>query len=398
MKSEIIFLFSLIVSGIFIASIVASVSNNPVPGGGAGATIIVGNPSTTSTTTQGPQNITINNPMNVSFQLVARDGYGQSQNLNVTLYDDVGHDFLNNSQVPGVGYLYSPTSLADFEFTYDSNNLDVMVKGLNMTGLDGSSPQITIQSANPQISGITLYRAYKVELPSSFAFNSITLAISLNGVNGVINYNNITVYRCGNYNLVTNVCNDASGWQAQTISVDSANQRVTLNINHFSVYAVGSGSGSSQISTTTTTTSQTTVTTSTSSAAVYNPPVSNPVSSNSGGGGGGGAAIIPTITTTSTPTTTTTVLIIKKNSTTSTSASETTAMPPISGLLGLTGQFSPVLIVAIIIVASVVAIPFIKNNYSFSGINPFRKSYQTFPTRRIKKVKGKKNTELQLSL
>lgn len=358
-----------------------------------GATVTIGSPGNTATTTtsQAP----INNPANLQLQILARDSSSTSQQLNVSLYDHVNHHFLNNTPFLGLGSIYSPTSLSDFEIGFDSQNLDIMVSGLNMTNISTGISQITIENSNPSIQNFQLYRAYHVELPwNPSSYSSIKLTISLAGVSNV-NYGSIIVYRCGNYNIITNVCSDSNGWQPQTISVDSANQVVTLNINHFSVYAVGSGSGSSQVSTTTT--SQTTVTTSTSSTSVYNPPASNPVSSNSGGGGGG--AFIPTkTTTTAAPTTTTTVLIIKKNSTSS-SASPTTETPPITGFLGFSSQFSPLLIVAVIIVASVAAIPFIKSNHSFSGINPFRKSYHTFPTsRKIKKAKEKKNTELKLSL
>jgi hypothetical protein len=388
MKSEIALLFSLLTLGLIIGAVLAT---DPIETG-VGATITIGMPSSTTTSTSAP--ISIDNPANITFRLYGKDEiFNQYQTLNITLYDNVGGEFLNSTQVTSPSYLFSPSSLVDLEFTYNSN-LDVRVNGLNLTNLNGASSQMLvtpIQSSNAQIPGVTVYRVYKVELPTTFSFNSILLKINLADISG-INYNNITVYRCASYVIASNTCSD--GWVAQTVNVDSANKFVLLNINHFSVYAVGSGSGG--------TTSQTTTTTSTitSTTSTSNPPASNPAPVSSDGGGGGGAAFIPPVTTTTTsaPTSTTTVLIIKKNSTTSSSASETTTLPPISGLLGLTGQFSPVLIVAVIIVASVVAIPFIKSNYSFSRINPFRRSYHTFPTRRIKKVKGKKNTELQLSL
>jgi hypothetical protein len=393
MKSELLLVVSLCATILLSVLAAADPIQNPF-----GATVTIGNPGTTTTTTTTP--IPVSNPSSITFQIIARDSTGQSQQVNVSLYDTVNHNFLNSSQFVGLGNVFSSTSNADFELNYDNQNLDVMVNGLNVTTLGNTPSSITVENSNPQITNFTLYRAYHVELPwNATLFNTITLKINLAGLSNV-NYNNIGVYRCGNYNIITNICSDSGGWQAQTISVDQTHQIVSLNINHFSVYAVGSGSVSqSSISTTTTTTSQT-ATTSTSSAPASSSSSSNLGSSvggsSSGGGGGGGAAYIPQVTTTtSLPTTTTTVLIVKRNDTSTTSTSEATSFP-ISGLIGLTNQFSPVLIVAVIIVASVVAIPFIKNNHSFSGLNPFRKSYRTFPTRKIKK--GKKNTELKLSL
>ncbi len=359
-----------------------------------GATITIGSNSTTTTSSQ---SVTINNPASINFQIMARDSSAISQQLNVSLYDHVNHHFLNNSNFVGLGNIFSPTSLSDLELDYDNQNLGVFVYGLNMTNISTSMSQVIFENTNPQISHFTPYRGYHVELPwNSSTYNSITLAISLAGINNV-NYTSIVVYRCGNYNPITNVCSDSGGWVPQTISVDPVNKIVTLTINHFSVYAVGSGNGLQSYTTSSTTTSSSSTSTSTyTTTSSYTPPVNNPAPVSSGGGGGGAAYIPPvTTTTTSASTTTTTVLIVKRNDTSSTSTSEATSFP-ISGLLGLTNQFSPVLIVAVIIVASVAAIPLIKNRNSFSGLNPFRKSYQTFPTRKIKK--GKKNTELKLSL
>lgn len=391
MKSELLLAVSLCATILLSFLVAADPIQNPF-----GATVTIGSPGTTTTTTTTPT--PINNPASITFQIIARDSTGQSQQVNVSLYDDVNHHFLNNSQFVGLQNIFSPTSNADFELNYDNQNLDVMVNGLNVTTLGNTPSSITVENSNPQITNFTLYRAYHVELPwDSTIFNSITLKINLAGISNV-NYTNLAVFRCGNYNIFTNVCSDSGGWQVQTISVDQANHFVTLNINHFSIYAVGSSTGvqspttSTSSASTTSSSTSTYIPTSTSSAAAS----SSSNSGSSGGGGGGGAAYIPSVTATTSesPTITTTVLIVKRNETSSTSTSATAF--PISGLLGLTNQFSPIMIVAVIIVASVVAIPFIKNRNSFSGLNPFRKPYQTFPTRKVKK--GKKNTELKLSL
>lgn len=395
MKSEIVVLFSLLTLGLFTSLVAADVIETGLP-----ITISIGNPSSTTTTSTAPQNITIDNPANVNFQIVARDENGQSKQLNITLYDNVGHDFLNSSQFIGLGYLFSPTSLTDFEFDFDNKNLDVVVNGLNLTNMDGTSSQITIQNTNPQITNFTVYKAYKVELPASFSYNNIVLKIHLADLSD-INYNNITIYRCGNYNSVTNICSDSWVIPSQTLSVDPTNKIVSLTIDHFSVYAVGSGSGSSSSSTTTTTSqTQTTTTTTTYSA----PPANNPPAQNLGGnsGGGGGGAYTPPITTTTTqtPTTTTTVLIIKRNDTSSSSTTQTSETVPITGFLGLSNQIAPLLIVGVVVVGSVAAISWIKNKYTLPRLDFWKKSYKTFPSfNKTKKTKGKKsNTELRLSL
>jgi hypothetical protein len=398
MKSEIIVLFSLLTLALFTSLVAADVIETGLP-----ITISIGNPTSTTTTTTAPQNITVDNPANVNFQIVARDENGQSKQLNITLYDNVGHDFLNSSNFIGLGYLFSPTSLADFEFDFDNKNLDVVVTGLNLTNMDGTSSQITIQNTNPQITSFTVYKAYKVELPASFSYSNIVLKISLADLSDV-NYNNITIYRCGNYNSVTNICSDNWVIPSQTLSVDSTNKIVSLTIDHFSVYAVGSGSGSSS-SSTTTTTSQTQTTTYTTTTTYSAPPANNPPAQNSVGnpGGGGGGAYNPPITTTTTqtPTTTTTVLIIKRNDTSSSSStSQTSETVPITGFLGLSNQIAPLLIAGVVVVASIAAISWMKNKYTLPRLDFWKKSYKTFPNyNKTKKSKGKKsNTELRLSL
>ena len=389
MKTEVVALVSLLALGLFTFLVAA---DDAIPTG-LPVTITIGN---NQTNTSMPQNTTISNPANISFS------FNTNKQINVTFYDHVGHKFLNNSIIIGHGDLFSPSSLIDLEITHDSNNLYILVNSLNLTNLDGTTTQITVQVQNPQIPNVTVYKAYQVELPSQFSYNNIFLRINLGNVSNV-NYSNISVYRCGNY--VSNNCLD--GWVSQPISVDLTNKFVSLNINHFSVYAVGSGSGNSNVQTTTTST--TTTTSASTSTSTYIPPASNSnsVSTSSGGnsgggtgGGGGGAFIQQTTTTTQTPTTTTTVLIIKRNDTTSSSTSQTSQTLPISGFLGLTNQISLLLVAAVVIVASVAAISWMKNKYTLPRLDFWKKSYKTFPSfNKTKKSKGKKShTELKLSL
>jgi len=295
MKAELFLqvLLSIIILAVGFIGIV-SAAPGPVDNG-LPLTIGIGG-STTSTTTTTPQVTNINNPSNINFQIVARDENGLSKQLNVSLYDDVGHTFLNSTQFTGLGYLYSPTSLADFEFTHDNNNLDVNVNGLNLTGMGGTLSNILVQNSNPLITNYTVYRSYRVELPSTFNYNGIVLKINLADLNGV-NYNNLAVFRCGTYNSAASVCSDPTGWVSVPITVNSNSHFVTLSINHFSVYSVaGSTNGTSQTTTTTTTTpTQSTTTSSTQTTTYSAPPASNPApassgSSSSGGGGGGGGS------------------------------------------------------------------------------------------------------------
>lgn len=396
MKSEFGLIFSLLTIGFLAAYVLADPVQTGFP-----VTITIGNPTTTTTTTTAA----INNPANISFQINAKDGSGQSQPVNVTLYDDANHHYLNNSQFVGFKSLYSPTSLSDFEIGFDNQNLDILVNGLNMNPLSGQISQITVETSHPtNITNFTYYRGYHVELPwDSTTYSSITLTISLAGVSGV-NYNNIVVYRCGSYNLFTTVCSDSGGWQPQTISVNQAKQQVSLNINHFSYYAVGYSSSqvspTTSTSSTSSTSSATTSSTSTSTSS-YTAPVSNNNPSSSGGGGGGGAINLPATTTTSSATTTTTLLIVRSNSTspTSSSTSATTETAPITGFLGITNIMNPYVIAAAVIVISAVAVAWLKGSSSFPSL-PFGKMYGshgTFKTYGKSKKRKTKNTELRLS-
>ena len=364
--------------------------------------VIGGGTSTTTTTTT-----TISNPANISFTLYATDGTTHYQQIYVTMHDGVTHGALNSNPVTvsQPTTLISPTSLADFEFTYDSGNLDVLVNGLNINNLNGTTAQnalsvVVAKPASLQVSGTTPFKAYRVELPSNFSYNSITLTIGLSDVSGV-NYNNISVVSCSSYNSISSACNDSNGWVAQSITADSAHQLVTLNINHFSYYAVVPGTSSQTQTTTTTTTTSSSTSTTTTSTTVQNSASSSGSSSGGGGGGGGGTIFIPTTTTTTQiPTTTTSVLIVRRNesSNSSSSSSQTSETAPISGFLGLSNQLSPLLIAGIIVVASVAAIPWIKNNYSMPRLKFWEKSYKTFPSYRKSKKSKNKHTELKLSM
>lgn len=398
MNSKIMMIFSLLTIAFSVGLVNAQLQNGAQSG--VPLTIVAGSGQTATTTTS---TISINNLANINFALYATDGTTVYQRLNITLYDAVSGSALNSSQVSFATPLFSPTSLANMELS-DNSNLDVMINGLNMNSLNGTTaqnaPNIIVAKVNPQISNVVVFKAYRVELPSNFSYNTILLTIRLGDTSGV-DYNNVTVYRCGTFDQNSGVCTDSTGWVAQAATPDQAHQLIQLNINHFSVYAVGSGSSSTSSTQTTTTTTQTQTQTS-SSTSTYTPPQSNnnlvqASSSGSSGGGGGVGLISKTTTTTQTPTTTTSVLIVRRNSSETSSTSKTNQAPALTGLLGLNNQISPLLIAAIIIVGSVAALPWIKNNYDISRLKFWEKSYRTFPSYK-KPRKARKNTELKLSL
>ena len=395
---ETIFGISLILTVLFTSLVAADVIDT-----GLGATITIGNPTTTTTTSAPPVNITIDNPANITFSLVAYDG-SQYQQINMTLYDNVGHDFLNSTQIRNPVDIFSPTSIADFQFDYDNKNLDVLVYGLNLTSANGITSQnggpirILVNKPMTSIPGVTIYKAYRVELPSQFSnYSSIILKIKLADASGV-NYNNITVYRCGNFNSI-NGCLDSGGWQPQTSSVDSANQLVSLAINRFSVYAVGGGGTASATSTTTTTqttstTSQTTSSTSTtttassdsSSSSSSSGSSSSSSSSSSGGGGGGSVGGSTTQTTTTTPTTTTTTLslVIRNESSNGTNQNTQKSSLSFSSLFSLTGQIDTTMLIAgAIVVASIAGIAWFIYSHRESGFGSWKSSYPSYRTIRI---------------
>src|SRR5271157_5298456 len=101
---------------------------------GLPVTIVIGNVPINSTNSSNStqSNITINNPANISFQVVARDiNFLPKQNVTVTLFDHEGHDFLSANNFVGTGNLFSASSDVDFELAFDK--LDIMVPGTNFT-------------------------------------------------------------------------------------------------------------------------------------------------------------------------------------------------------------------------------------------------------------------------
>ena len=167
----------------------------------------------------------------------------------------------------------------DFEFEYDDARLKFLIKNLDMSKVENKKIIMDMKDFDPHINNTILVRAYHVELPTDFSFSSIILKLTYED-DEVDNPNMLAVYRCGSFNNTANKC--SGSWTRMTgVSIDTANNIVSLTLSNFSVYMLAE----QDVSTTTTTTipSNTTSTTTTTTTSTTVPTTTT---TSSGGNGG----------------------------------------------------------------------------------------------------------------
>jgi hypothetical protein len=176
-------------------------------------------------------------PIAVNLQLNVTNDAGSQRQLVLTLYKPGKTDIINTASINGYGSISSIDPVADFKFEFDSSNLNVVVKNLNLTQLSSEVSKIIIDKPSPTISGVDVYKAYRVELPPDFSFSTISLTMSYSNVN-VRNEANLRFYKCSSFNAATNICN--GNWlEITSINKNTTNKIVSTEINSFSVYTLG---------------------------------------------------------------------------------------------------------------------------------------------------------------
>jgi hypothetical protein len=218
----------------------------------------------------------------------------------ISLYTPGTSNLINSTNVTGLGSISYSNSTADFNINHDSSKMTILLKSLYLDNITTTS-NIILDSISPSIPNVTLRRAYKISVPSSFSFTGITLSIKYSDLQ--VNEDSLYLYRCGNYDLVNNTCNE--NWIKISMTKDTGNDIVTAELTGFSAYALGEGQDQSTTTTTTTTTVQSSSSSGSTDSGGY--------SGGSGGGGGGfPTTTVPTTTTlahatTTVPPTTTTI-------------------------------------------------------------------------------------------
>ncbi|MDI6826210.1 MAG: hypothetical protein QMD36_03390 [Candidatus Aenigmarchaeota archaeon] len=197
-------------------------------------------------------------PPPVKLVLNITNGLGGTRSAKITLYIPGTSTIVNTSTINGYGTIHSSNSTVDFMMEFDSSILIVLLKSLNLTKLSGTS-QIIIDVVPTSIPNVSLIKAYKISIPSTFSFTGIILKIKYSTLS-FGNEQGLAIYKCGSYNDLTNVCND--NWVKISATRDTVNDIISAELSSFSVYALGE----SQQTTTTTTTLQTTTTQSSSSS------------------------------------------------------------------------------------------------------------------------------------
>jgi len=177
--------------------------------------------------------------------------------VDLTIYNPGTPDIIITRTIDGFDSLPLSAKKVDLEFAYDDSNLKVKVKGLNISKLTSNKIHIVIDEVSPEIDGVYILRAYKVQLPNDFSYNSIDLTMTYNP-DEVENESALVLYKCSNYNYQNDVCN--GNWTKINLNINKESKIALANIMGFSVYALGEKESTTTTSTTTTTTPTTTTT------------------------------------------------------------------------------------------------------------------------------------------
>lgn len=280
------------------------------------------------------------------LKIRALDLEGEDQLLNFSMYKN--GKMLNTMEIDGNGTMISDNSTVDLEFDYDDYNFIVFIRNLDLVRINSTESNITVGDALPDIDGIDVYTAYKVELPSNFNFTNIDLEIKYKDL--PVEYeSNLVLKKCSNYNMTSQTC--IGNWQNVPFGLNTGNKTVIATINGFSVYALGENTTAPPTTTTIqpTTTVQPTTTTQ---------PQSSGGSGDSGGSSGGSytpptTTIRPTTTTTTVPPTTAVSSTTTSNVTQNTTTTTQTANP----FTGFASYISSnVFIVSVVIATAMVGV------------------------------------------
>ena len=206
------------------------------------------------------------------------DSNNNDESVDVELYDPDNSNPMGSISITGENSINSTRSTVDMFFKYDDEHLRFKIKKLNLTGIGSLTVHLTFDIINPEISNYFIVKAYKVELPTSFVFDSIKLYISYDP-SEVENTSALSLFKCSNYNAEEEEC--SGSWNKISSVVSAENNTVSADITGFSAYALGEYENSQSTSTTTSTNNNSN--TSSTPVPVYTPvpAPSNNTSSNS---------------------------------------------------------------------------------------------------------------------
>ncbi len=213
------------------------------------------------------------------------------KSLNIVMFESGTQNQIFSSDVTGSGILRSSFPNVDLKADYGNSNFVFTLRNLTFSSL-GTNSNLIINNTNPTIGTLTVYKAFYVELPNGTSFKNISLQIKIDNTT-YKDVNALAIYRCGNYDIANQKCNES--WTKQTTKNSSG--YATAEVTSFSAYLFGEPS---QQTTTTTTTLPTTTTTSSYGGSSSSSGGGSSSSGSGGSGGSGGSYIPPVITTTTT--------------------------------------------------------------------------------------------------
>ena len=206
--------------------------------------------SNTTTTTTLPGNSTTTTTMpnqegDFELEVEATDSDGNDKQIDVILYSPGTTNLINASSINGYGLMKSNLKKTDARVDFDSSKFYFVIKNLDVEA--AGSMGLTIEKTTASVPDADVYSEYHVELADDIPFTKIILYFKYSGLN-VNNEDDLAIYRCADYNSVDDTC-DGDWTKMSSVSIDTQNKIVSVEITGFSVYALAEA----QETTTTTT-------------------------------------------------------------------------------------------------------------------------------------------------
>ena len=204
-------------------------------------------PGQTTTTLPGQTTTTTmpNQEGDFELEVEATDSDGNDKQIDVILYSPGTTNLINASSINGYGLMKSNLKKTDARIDFDSSKFYFLIKNLDVEA--AGSIGLTIEKTTASVPDANVYNEYHVELADDIPFTKIILYFKYSGLN-VNNEDDLAIYRCADYNSVDNTC-DGDWTKMSSVSIDTQNKIVSVEITGFSVYALAEA----QETTTTTT-------------------------------------------------------------------------------------------------------------------------------------------------
>jgi hypothetical protein len=192
--------------------------------------------------------------VNIPLLFNVTDSQGRDENSEIEFFDSNNGTSVGTLSGSGEENFNASKESLDVNFNYDSGNFLFKIRKLNLTALASSPIHLSFDAVNPEIPNYTLVRAYKVDLPENFHFESIKLFVKFLP-DEVVNASMLSLLKCDDYNISEEQC--TGSWYTVASTLDQTGGKMTADITGFSAYALAESNATVSQSTQTQNTSNT---------------------------------------------------------------------------------------------------------------------------------------------